>query len=135
MFFTSSRRAVVVFRKSQMKKTRKVHYEWFGAKTLYEHIGLAGPKSKKKVYEERVVVFRARDENEAMALAEEEARKYVANLKSTRYLGYVMLYITMENVIRSGTEVYSLMRQTDLNPRAFQARYHDAKSECAKRSR
>ena len=116
-----------------MKKPHKAKYEWFGAKTLYSHVGLAGPKSKKKVYEERVVVFRARDEDEAMALAEEEARKYVANLKNTRYMGYVMLYITMENVIRSGTEVYSLMRQTDLKPRAFMGRYHDAKSARARR--
>ncbi|MCL2641536.1 MAG: DUF4288 domain-containing protein [Phycisphaerales bacterium] len=116
-----------------MKNPRKVKYEWYGAKTLYEHIGLAGPKSKKKVYEERVVVFRAKSAEEAIDLAEEEAREYAAGLKGVRYLNYVMVYIMSETVIRPGMEVYSLMRQMDLKPRAFMGRYHDAKSERAHR--
>jgi len=112
-----------------MKKTRKARYEWYGAKSLYSHV-VAG--TKKKVYEERVVVLRAKNAEEAIDLAEEEARKYAASLKNVRYMNYVMVYVMTETVIRPGIEVFSLMRQMDLKPRTFMARYHDAKSECAR---
>ena len=113
------------------KKTRKTKYEWYGAKSLYSHVMT---DTKKHVYEERIVVFRARSTEEAITLAEKEAHKYAKSLKNARYLKYgVMVYIMQETAIHSGTEVFSLMRKTNLKPRAFQIRYHDTKSECAQR--
>jgi hypothetical protein len=107
-------------------------YEWYGVKTVYMHEGLA-EKPAHQVYEERVVVMRARGQREAIRRAEREARAYCSKLKNTRYLGYLMLYVTSETQIYDGTEVFSLMRESPLNAAGFLNRYFDEETECAQR--
>jgi hypothetical protein len=85
----------------------------------------------KLVYEERVVVLLATNREEAIAKAEAEADRYAARWADAKYLGYVVVYDMTEPGIQDGTEVFSLMRQTDLSSQAFLDRYHDTESERA----
>ena len=99
---------------------------WFGAKTLYRwpnSYSEAG--SGAYVYEERVIVLRARDTYEAIVRAEQEAVRYAsAAADGTEYLGAVDVYEMCEDV-GDGTEVFSLLRSTPLAPKEFLHRYHD----------
>jgi hypothetical protein len=99
---------------------------WFGAKTLYrwpDSYSEAG--SEGYVYEERVIVLRARDADDAIVRAEEEAVRYAkAAADGTEYLGAVDVYEMFDGV-EDGAEVFSLLRSTPLAPKAFLDRYHD----------
>jgi hypothetical protein len=98
---------------------------WFSAKSLSFH-------RTESVYEERVVVFLAKDFEEALAKAEAEAARYAAQFADVEDLGYFMVYDLSEESIREGTEVFSLMRDSRMPPQAFLDRYHDRQSERAK---
>jgi hypothetical protein len=96
---------------------------WFSAKGLFRH-GSLSKRSGKQVYEERIVLFRAGDFHEAIALADAEARQYAADLEAAEYLGYVDVYELEPDSLGHEAEVYSLMRSTELNPEEFITRYH-----------
>jgi hypothetical protein len=83
------------------------------------------------VYEERVVVFLAEDFGNALAKAEVEAARYAAQFEDVEDLGYFTVYDMTEESIRDGTEVFSLMRDSQMPPQDFLDRYHDRQSERA----
>ena len=95
---------------------------WFGAKTLYRHPGLER-EGGEPCYEERVVLIIATDEEEALKLAEDEARAYQSGLE-TRYLGYVNVF-RINDPVGPGAEVFSIMRSVDVPEAEFVTRYYD----------
>jgi hypothetical protein len=81
---------------------------WFSARTIYEH-----DKPGDGLFEERIVLIRAADFDEAFRRAEEEAKSYAEAVGGT-YTGYASLYELAEEEIGDGAEVFSLMRDSDL---------------------
>jgi Domain of unknown function (DUF4288) len=81
---------------------------WFSARTIYEH-----DKPGDGLFEERIVLIRAADFDEAFRHAEEEAKSYAEAVGGT-YTGYASLYELAEEEIGDGAEVFSLMRDSDL---------------------
>lgn len=96
---------------------------WYCAKCLFQLHELSR-QSGKPVYEERMVLLRAADFDEAIRKAEAEARDYAAG-EDVEYLGYVHVYHIYDAEPGDGTEVFSLMRTTDLPPEAYIEHYHD----------
>jgi hypothetical protein len=100
---------------------------WFGAKTWYRlpdayHKG----DGVGQVYEERVVLLRARNGDEAISRAELEAVRYAEQANDgTEYLGVVNVYEMFDDVSDTA-EVYSVLRSSPLRPEEFLARYHDS---------
>lgn len=101
-----------------MKKTKKV---WFGVKTLYVSNASGKASNKDKFYkktsvmfEERTVLFKAKSFDEAIKLAEKEARNYskytyinpYGEKVSTQYLNNCDAFELFEDP-ESGIEVYS----------------------------
>lgn len=100
---------------------------WYGVRLVYRLTG-----SPRQSYEERVIIVRAESFNEAIAKAEEYSRKYESD--TTQYLGYAMAFhIFDENgpSLGEGVEVFSLIRESDLDPKAYIDRFHDTGNECA----
>jgi hypothetical protein len=81
---------------------------WFSARTIYEH-----DKPGDGLFEERIVLIRAADFDEAFRRAEEEAKSYAEAVGGT-YTGFASLYELAEEEIGDGAEVFSLMRDSDL---------------------
>lgn len=82
-------------------------------------------------YEERVVLIKAIDTNEAVKLAEENALSY-ANAVSgdneiVKYENFVDIYEIATTSLRHGYEVYSITRNNikGLNTKKFLDRYYD----------
>jgi hypothetical protein len=101
---------------------------WFGAKSVYRWLAEAGRSGLGPcLYEERVVLIRARDADHALAKGEEEAIRYAAERGGIEYLGAIDTFEMFDGV-GDGSEVYSLLRSTSLLPMAFLDRYHDAES-------
>ena len=115
--------AVVGARENEMKQK---HLSWYGAKCIFRHHGLR-PKAGALVYEERVIILRARDDDHAIALAEKEARQYAKDVDA-EYLEFVDVFHTYE-APKDRAEVYSLMRESREKPDAYLDKFFDTGHE------
>lgn len=85
--------------------------EWFGVRCVLAWSGWEG-----KPFEERITLWRARSLDHAIELAEQEAGEYAAE-NGFEYLRLSQAYaVTEGGKIGSGTEVFSLLRDSDLAP-------------------
>ena len=106
-----------------MRKRRS----WYSAKCIFRHGELRAEKGA-QVYEERIVILRAKDEDQAMALAEKEARRYAKSLDGVEYLEFASVF-HMYAAPKATAEVYSLMRESRLKPGAYLDRFFDTGTE------
>lgn len=97
---------------------------WYSAKTIYRH-RLVQDGATKTVFEERVVLFHAANFDEAIAKAEAKANAYFADVEIAVYLGFVDVYYLPEETVGEGTEIYSLMRDSDLSDSEYLTHFHD----------
>jgi len=80
------------------------------------------------LYEERITLWRASDIDEAIALAEVEAQSYAADA-AVEYLAYCQAYALFEDLEASGVEVFSLLRDSDLEPTQYLNTFFDTGTE------
>jgi len=74
------------------------------------------------LYEERITLWFAESADAAIEQAEIEAQEYGAYMGGGLYLGLAQSYELIEDIEPeqfSGTEVFSLMRESDLDPDQF----------------
>lgn len=76
-----------------------------------------------KFYEERTVVFRATNTENALNIAEKEAIEYAKNIGDIKFMGYSETFKLTDNELDSGTEVYSCMRYSDLDASSYVKRF------------
>jgi len=84
-------------------------------------------QTARHLYEERITLWKAADIDQAMALAEDEARLYAA--KDDRYLGLAQAYALYDDIATDGTEVFSLLRDSDLEPDDYLSAFFDTGKE------
>lgn len=82
----------------------------------------------KHLYEERITLWQASDIDEAIILAESEAQIYAAGLDA-EYLQYCQAYAMFDEIAASGVEVFSLLRESDLEPKQYLDTLFDTGSE------
>lgn len=80
-----------------------------------------------QVYEERVTLWRAADMDVAIELAETEALKYAADVDG-EYTGLAQAN-QLSNALEQGTEVFSLMRSSELDVEAYLEHLFDTGTE------
>lgn len=108
-----------------IKIKKRKNEPWYGAKCVFLHMGLSdGP-----VYEERVVLVKAKDLDEAIERGEKEAEEYAGNLDDCTYTGFINVFHIFGNKITEGTEVYSLMRSSDLETDEYLDHFYDTGEE------
>jgi hypothetical protein len=66
------------------------------------------------LYEERITLWQADSLDHAIELAEQEAAEYTDD--GDEYLGLSQAYALFEPVAGHGVEVFSLLRESDLEP-------------------
>ena len=92
---------------------------WYSARSLFVHEHTPSDVLPARVYEERIVLLRAASFDDAIQLAENEAREYAARDEGRRYLGHVDVFHLFDDDIGSGTEVYSVLRVGTPDPDLF----------------
>jgi hypothetical protein len=95
--------------------------EWFAVRCLFHD-------NSRRVYEERVTLWRAADFDQAIGLAEDEAREYAGDIEETKYIGLAQAYHLSDEPMH-GAEVFSLMRQSPLAPSDYINRFFDTGTE------
>jgi hypothetical protein len=94
---------------------------WFAARFVCRHPGLEGDR---RLYEERIVLVRARSDAEAMAKADRAAAEYASACGGIWVGEYVCTYeTTLEEQVGDGDEVWSLMRDSSLREEDYLKRY------------
>jgi hypothetical protein len=80
------------------------------------------------LYEERITMWKAEDFDDVIQLAEEEARTY-AEENGVEYLDYAQAFELSGTVEVHGAEVFSLLRESDLEPDDYLDAFFDTGSE------
>jgi len=96
---------------------------WYSAKCIFRHNDRKDGDSN--MYEERIVLLKAENLDEAIIRAENEAKQYVSDLPTCEYLGFVDVFHLFDETIEDGTEVYSLMRQSKLDKEKYLNNFYD----------
>lgn len=97
--------------------------QWFGARTVY-----AAMEHETRIYEERIIVLQAESMDDAIEKAEKEAASYEED-NGLEYLGYVDVFLMSDESIVDKTEVYSLMRESELGPSEYLDTFFDTGRE------
>lgn len=85
-----------------------------------------GQKSK-NLYEERITLWQAQSLDHAIELAEQEAEVYAD--QDSVFLGYSLAYALYDAVPASGVEIFSLLRESDLEPEDYLDAFFDTGTE------
>ena len=83
--------------------------------------------SGEHAYEERITLWEADGFSQAVQLAEADAAEYCEGLAATE-LGLAQSYLLSED-LGQGTEVFSLIRTSDLDPEDYLNRHFDVGTE------
>lgn len=98
---------------------------WYSVRCIF---GFQDRSNRLAIFEERVTVWRAESFQGAIRNAEEDALEY-AEVVGGRYLGLAQAYHLSEDSLESGAEVFSLMRESDLDEDEYLNRYFSSGSE------
>jgi len=93
--------------------------DWFGVRCVFH--------DPEGTYEERVTVWKADMFEEAVLLAESEAKEYAAEI-GAEFLGFAQAYV-MPDEPGHGSEVFSLLRDSDLDPDEYLDTFFDTGAE------
>lgn len=74
---------------------------WYGVKLLFSH--------SNQLLEERIIIVRAQDFDNAQAIAMQNSREYVTGLDKAKFVAIVDIFHMFDEELGSGTEVYSRM--------------------------
>ena len=88
----------------------------FGVRSVYQHA--INESELKFSYEERVILIRTDSFESAISLAESEAQDYIQDSKAI-VLDYFNAFEIIADKIDSGAEVYSLIRDSNLEPEKY----------------
>jgi hypothetical protein len=98
-------------------------HDWFCVRTVLKFSG-----SHLNIYEERLTLWAVPDVEEAVETAEQEARGYADSISECTYVGLAQAYQLPESP-GHGAEVFSLMRDSALEPDAYLNTFFDTGTE------
>ena len=96
---------------------------WYGAKCVFLHTRIEGWAGQ--VFEERVVLVKANSLDEAIKRAESFATEYASDIEGCSYTGFANVFHIYDENIGNGSEVYSLMRTSDLSTNDYLNYFYD----------
>ena len=102
---------------------------WYAVKCLFLHKNLKRRNGKNN-YEERILLVKAHDFEDAIDKAEKEAAEYCNDLgEEVEYLKFCNAYHIAESRIDDNTEIYSLITKSELEKADFIKTHHDTGGE------
>lgn len=98
----------------------------YSTRCLFEWAPRDGQK-KAHLYEERITLWQAECADDAIEMAEREAEAYAS--EHSTYLGVCQSYGLVEPLAGSGVEVFSLLRESDLEPSEYIDKFFETGDE------
>ena len=101
---------------------------WYSAKCIFRFIKT---ESRRQIYEERIVLIKAKNFDAATEKAEKNARKYCKDDDYCEFAGLVDVFELFGKKIADKSEVYSSMQTTDIEPDEFLRKFYpDVSDDC-----
>jgi predicted metal-dependent hydrolase len=101
---------------------------WYAVRCLFRFARAVSPDPA-GTYEERITLWRARSFKEAIDRAEVEAAEY-ASITGGDYMDLAQAFhLAVEGSVGEGDEIFSLMRESTLEPSAYIDSYLDTGDE------
>jgi hypothetical protein len=97
--------------------------ESFSVRCIFKWSPIAG-QTLKNLYEERITLWHADSLEQAIEFAESEAAEYAD--ESCEFLGLSQAYAIFELIQANGIEVFSLLRESDLEPEDYLNSFFDS---------
>ncbi|MHC4269385.1 MAG: DUF4288 domain-containing protein [Planctomycetota bacterium] len=104
----------------------------YAAKCIFKHNDLDTEEENAVVYEERIILVKADNEDSAVSQAEKEAREYAKGLGDTEYVDYTMVFHIFDENIILITELFSEMRESAMSPDEYIDHFYDTGKERAR---
>lgn len=86
---------------------------WYGAKALFHEPSFH--------YEERVVLIRAANFEDAQKKAIREAREYIKSLERLEFVAIIDIFHIFDERLEDGSEIYSQITESQLKPEEYLA--------------
>jgi hypothetical protein len=104
---------------------------WFAVRCLFRKSRVPTTDPGGHGYEERITLWRASNIDEAIAKAETEALDYASIIKEApdEYLGLAQAYALGDSPDQEGAEVFSLIRDSTLDPERYLDAFFDTGQE------
>ena len=104
--------------------------QWYAVRCIFRQRLLEDlERADTSIYEERITLWRARSDDHAIELAEMEACEYAEMLEAgVEHLGLAQSYRLADDP-GHGSEVFSLMRDSDLDREAYLDTFFDTGTE------
>ena len=94
---------------------------WYGVRSLFYD-------KEQNTYEERTILVRAESDNDAIKTAEADAKAYAKDI-GISYTGYSDSFHLFDKEINNLSEVFSIMRTTNLSQKEYINQYLDSGTE------
>ena len=101
---------------------------WYSVRSAFR-VDLTHNGKARRAFEERVVLFRAANFDEALAKGEAEAKRYAAFLQTGALLDHIVAYHIHDDELVEGDEVWSCMRDLDATDDDFVRRIYGGEME------
>jgi hypothetical protein len=95
---------------------------WYAVRSVLRH------SHDQRLYEERITLWQAPSFDDAVSRAESESSEYGAMVGSES-LGLSQAFEIAEDQVREGTEVFSLIRESELSPSDYLDTFFDTGTE------
>ena len=95
----------------------------FSVRSIFRWSPRADQKLK-YLYEERITLWQANNIDEAIEKAEKEAKEYIED-SDDEFLGLSQAFSLSEPVKEDGIEIFSLLRESDLEPKEYLDNFFD----------
>lgn len=95
---------------------------WYAARCVFRWKSVTPEASGHQIYEERIVLIRAENFEDARHRAEGEARQYAADTDA-EFFDFVEVFHLFDRKIIDGTEIFSLIRESQLPPADYVERF------------
>ena len=98
--------------------------QWYSVRSVFRSDKIVDGRPV-RMFEERVVVFRAASSEEALVKGRAEAQRYTEGETHPKLLNYIVAFGIWEEELREGEEVWCCFRETDVSDEEFLDRVYD----------
>jgi len=98
--------------------------EWYSVRSIFRS-ELTEDGKPRRVFEERIVLFRAASFEEALAKGEAEAERYAKDWPHPKRLDYLVACAIHDEALQEGDEVWSCLRDLNISDEEYLRRIYE----------
>ncbi|MEP6787764.1 MAG: DUF4288 domain-containing protein [Acidobacteriota bacterium] len=99
---------------------------WYAAKCVFR---IPETSSRRQIYEERIVLIKAKGWDSAIKKAEKDAKRYCKGLVACEFTGFIDVFQLFDEKLNDKTEIFSSMRTNDLDSFEYLNRFYPEEPE------